>query len=123
MPESLSDTLEINLKRGGPSAEEALDRLTHQLRRASELGIKVVLLVHGYGSSGEGGHIKRVIREALDNNYFSDRVTDYYCGEDLAYGSELYQALLRRRPSIKHHLQSSKHGNAGLTILLLGASS
>jgi DNA-nicking Smr family endonuclease len=119
LPTLLSDTIEINIKRGGPSAEEALDRLTHQLRRASEVGLKVILLIHGYGSSGEGGRIKKVVREALENNYFSDRVDEFYYGEGVADGSESYHALLRRRPSLKRHLQLFKQGNAGMTILLL----
>ena len=122
MPTLLSDTIEINIKHGGPSAEEALDRLTHQLRRASEVGFKVILLIHGYGSSGEGGRIKKVVHEALENNYFSDRVDEYYYGESVADGSEQYHALLRRRPSLKRHLQLFKQGNAGMTVLLLAGS-
>jgi Smr domain len=123
LPVLLSDTLEINLKQGEPSAEEALERLTHQLRRASHVGLKVILLIHGYGSSGAGGRIKRAVHNALEHNYFSDRVDEYYFGEDLAYGSESYHALLRRRPGLKSHLQLFKQGNAGVTILLLGTSS
>lgn len=122
IPILLGDTIELNLKRGGPSAEEALDRLTHHLRRASEVGVKVILLIHGYGSSGEGGRIKWVVHDALENNYFSDRVDEHYFGEDVAYGGEPYHALLRRRPSLKTHLKLFKEGNAGMTVLLLSAS-
>jgi len=118
----LNDTIELNLKQGCPSAEAALDRLTRFLRRASELGVKVILLVHGYGSSGEGGRIKWVIHDALENNYFSDRVNEFYFGEDVVYGSESHQALLRRRPSLKGYLKLFKDGNAGMTVLLLGES-
>lgn len=123
LPVLLSDTIELNLKRGGPSAEEALDRLTHHLRRASEVGAKVILLIHGYGSSGEGGRIKWVVHDALENNYFSDRVDEYYFGENVAYASDAYHALLKRRPSLKRHLKLFKEGNAGMTVLLLGGNS
>ena len=123
LPVLLSDTIELNLKRGGPSAEEALDRLTHHLRRASEVGAKVILLIHGYGSSGEGGSIKCAVHDALENNYFSDRVDEYYFGEDVSYASDAYSALLRRRPSLKSHLKLFKEGNAGMTVLLLGGKS
>jgi len=122
LPELLIDAVELNLKSSAPSAEEALDNLTHQLRRASEVGLKAILLIHGYGSGGEGGRIKKVVREALERNYFSDRVTEYYFGEELAHGNLLYQALLRRRPSLKRFLEQFKQGNAGLTVLLLGTS-
>ena len=120
LPILLSDTIEFNLKRGSPSAEEALERLTQYLRRASEVGVKALIVIHGYGSSGEGGKIKWAIHEALENNYFSDRVDEYHFGEDVPYGGEGYQRLLRRRPSLKNHLKLFKVGNAGMTVLLLG---
>ncbi len=123
IPLLLSDTIELNLKRGSPSAEEALDRLTHHLRRATEVGVKAILLIHGYGSSGEGGRIKWAVHDALENNFFSDRVDEFYFGEDVAYSSDLYQALFRRRPSLKSHLKLFKEGNAGMTVLLLGVNS
>jgi hypothetical protein len=109
----------LNLKFDSPSAEEALDRLTIGLRRASEVGIKVIILIHGYGASGEGGRIKWAVHDALENNYFSDRVDEYHYGEQTAFGSEAYHALLRRRPGLKPYLKHFKEGNAGMTVLIL----
>jgi DNA-nicking Smr family endonuclease len=109
----------INLEAGGPSAEEALERLTSQVRAASEAGIRALIVIHGYGSSGSGGKIKWVVRDALENNYFSDRVDEYYFGEDLAFGSTGYQVVIKRRSSLKPHLSQFKIGNAGMTVLLL----
>jgi len=119
LPIPHSDTMVLNLKFDSPSTEDALDRLTIGLRRASEVGIKAIILIHGYGASGEGGKIKRAIHEALDNNYFSDRVDEYHFGEQTAFGSEAYHALLRRRPGLKAYLKHFKVGNAGMTVLIL----
>jgi len=119
MPLPHGDTMVLNLKFDSPSAEEALERLTVGLRRASEVGIKVVILIHGYGASGEGGKIKRAVHDALENNYFSDRVDEYHFGEQTAFGSEAYHALLRRRPGLKSYLKHFKEGNAGMTVLIL----
>ena len=123
LPIAHSDTVVLNLKFDSPSAEEALDRLTTSLRRAFELGIKAIILIHGYGASGEGGMIKWAVHDALENNYFSDRVDEYYFGEKTPFGSDIYHALLRRRPGLKAHLKYFKDGNAGMTILLLGTQS
>jgi DNA-nicking Smr family endonuclease len=109
----------LNLKFDSPSAEAALERLTVGLRRASEVGIKVIILIHGYGASGEGGKIKRAVHDALENNYFSDRVDEYHFGEQTAFGSDAYHALLRRRPGLKSYLKHFKEGNAGMTVLIL----
>lgn len=119
LPVALSDTLVLNLKFDSPSVEEALERLTLALRRASTIGIKAIILIHGYGASGEGGRIKWAVHDALENNYFADRVDEYHYGEQTAYGSDAYHALLRRRPSLKSYLKHFTEGNAGMTVLLL----
>ena len=119
LPQALTDTMVINLEAGGPTAEEALERLTTQVRAASEAGIRALIVIHGYGSSGSGGKIKWVVRDALEHNYFSDRVDEYYFGEELALGSSGYQAVMKRRASLKQHLSQFKIGNAGMTVLLM----
>jgi len=115
------DTIEINLKQGQPLVEDALENLTQTLRRSIDLGIKAIVLIHGYGSGGEGGQIKRAVHQALENNRYSDRVDEYYFGEQVPYGSAAYQSLVKRRPGLKAHLQQFKIGNPGITILLLGS--
>ena len=119
LPQALTDTVVINLESDGPTAEEALERLTHQVRAASEAGIRALIVIHGYGSSGPGGKIKWVVRNALENNYFSDRVDEYYFGEDLAFASSGYNVVIKRRSSLKQHLSQFKMGNAGMTLLLM----
>ena len=121
-PDLSSDVVEINIKQGAPSVEEALELLTEHLRNCSELRIKAIVLIHGYGSSGEGGRIKWAIQEALENNRYADRVTEYFFGERVAYGTDAYRALLKRRPGLKQYLKRFKEGNAGMTVLLLGTS-
>ena len=101
--------------------EDALDRLTDYLRKSLEIGIKAIVLIHGYGSSGEGGRIKWAIHDALENNRYSDKVEEYYFGEEVPFASEAYHALLKRRPGLKRYLKRFKEGNAGMTVLLLGS--
>ncbi len=117
-----SDTVEINIKQGSPLVEDALGQLTDHLRKSMDLGIKAIVLIHGYGSSGEGGRIKWAVHEALENNQYADRVQEYFFGEQVPFGSEPYRALLKRRPGLKSYLQRFKEGNAGMTVLLLGTS-
>ena len=122
LPTLSSDTVELNIKQGSPYVEEALDQLTDQLRKCLELGIKAIVLIHGYGSSGEGGHIKKAVHNALESNRYSDKVDEYFFGEDVGFASESYHALLKRRPGLKRYLKRFKEGNAGMTVLLLGSS-
>ncbi len=112
----------MNIKQGSPLVEDALEQLTDHLRKSMDLGIKAIVLIHGYGSSGEGGRIKWAIHDALESNRYADRVEDYFFGEQVPFGSEAYRALLKRRPGLKSYLQRFKEGNAGMTVLLLGTS-
>ena len=121
LPILSTDTIEINIKQGSPHVEEALELLTEQLRKCLDLGIKAIILIHGYGSTGEGGRMKWAIQDALENNRYSDRVDEYFFGENVAYGSQAYHALLKRRPGLKRYLKRFKEGNAGMTVLLLGS--
>ena len=121
LPTLSTDTIEINIKQGSPHVKEALELLTEQLRKCLDLGIKAIILIHGYGSTGEGGRIKWAIQDALENNRYSDRVDEYFFGENVAYGSDAYHALLKRRPGLKRYLKRFKEGNAGMTVLLLGS--
>jgi hypothetical protein len=115
------DTVELNIKVGNPTVEEALDQLTQKIRSLQALGVKAIILIHGYGSSGEGGHIKRGLHTALENNRYADRVDDYYFGEQVVFGTQACEALLKQRPGLKQYLRHFKAGNAGMTVLLLGA--
>ena len=88
-----TDTITINLELGSPTAEEALDVLTAHIRSASDLKIRTLVVIHGYGSTGKGGSIKRMVRDSLEKNFFADRVDEYIHGEDLAHRNNLYQDL------------------------------
>jgi hypothetical protein len=123
IPTLSADAVELNIKAGHPTVEEALDGLTEKIRQLQELGAKAIVLIHGYGSSGEGGRIKWAIHDALENNRYADRVEGFFFGEQVPYGSAQCQALLKQRPGLKRYLRHFKAGNAGMTVLLLGSES
>jgi hypothetical protein len=122
LPLLATDVVELNIKQGNPIVEEALEKLARKIQDLQDIGIKAIILIHGYGSSGEGGRIKRAVHEALERNYYADRVLEYFYGENVAYGSSAYQDLMRKRPSLKRYLRHFKASNAGMTVLLLGSS-
>ena len=119
-PTALNDVTTINIERGKPTIDDALDRLTQYLRALEDIGgIKAVIVIHGYGSSGKGGGIRTAVRQALDHAFYADRVSEYYFGEDLGVGSSAFHSVIKRRPNLKDHLRL-KAGNPGMTLLLLG---
>lgn len=115
------DVVEFNIKQGNPSVEDALEILAVKIRDLQELGMKSIILIHGYGSSGEGGRIKRAIHEALERNHYADRVEEYFFGENVPYGSTAFHDLMKKRPGLKRYIRHFKASNAGITVLLLGS--
>ena len=55
----------VNLKEGMPSVEEARARLTTEIHAARQAGLKVLKIVHGYGSTGVGGDLRFALQATL----------------------------------------------------------
>ena len=48
-----------------PYADQAIQRLTLEIRQSREMGCTVLKIIHGYGSSGKGGKIRTESRRYL----------------------------------------------------------
>ena len=118
-PEAITETLIFDLELGAPLVEEAITKFEGYLEVARNAGFKTMLVIHGYGSSGKGGEIRKTLRENLEHNFYSDRVIDYYLGENLKEGNAAYSELIKRRPSLQKQKTQFKSSNAGVTLLLL----
>ena len=56
----------VNLEQGRPVVEVALQKLDDALEDAVKNDVRVLTLIHGYGSSGKGGLIRLECRKRLD---------------------------------------------------------
>ena len=71
----------VNLEKGMPLVQQALDRL-EGLTEQREPGIKALTLIHGYGSSGTGGAIKTAVRQQLALLRQQGRIKEVIPGEE-----------------------------------------
>ena len=108
-----------NLEAGAPLVDEALRTVDHVVDRAMACGIRGLILIHGHGSSGKGGAIRRAFREGLEGNFWAHKVVGHVTGEELRPGAEAYTRLVERRPALRAVLRRDMMGNPGLTVLLL----
>lgn len=60
-----SKVAELNLEYGMPSADSAVRSMKNALATYRGQGVKAVIIIHGYGSSGVGGSIKVAVVKAL----------------------------------------------------------
>ncbi len=103
----------INLKKGMPFVDEALDTLSLELDLARSQGVKVLRVIHGYGSSGTGGKIKQAVIQELKSRHRAYVVGGRY-SEDTNQGRD----LLSQFPGLGSTLVSDRH-NPGITFVQL----
>lgn len=108
----------INLELGRPQVEVAINKLESEIKRAKTDNIAILTIIHGYGSSGEGGVIRDECRKIL--RYFEEknRIRSMIIGESFSKKEGRTKALLRRFP----HLGSDRNlnrSNKGVTLVEL----
>ena len=108
----------VNLERGRPPAETALRRLTLEIDTARREGVKVLTLIHGYGSSGKGGVIREQCRKTLDYMRLRKEICDYILGEEYSSKAGPAKALIRRYPQLAGD-KNLKIKNPGITVVIL----
>ncbi len=106
----------VNLEVGMPTVEQALDRLEIEMQQAHNLGVIAVTIIHGYGSSGKGGKIKKAARRLLCHLQEIGAVRRVIYGENFSKKNGASKALLKRVPSL-HTTDYLGKGNKGITIV------
>lgn len=107
---------EVNLERGHPTVETALRDLVNQLATAKGRGFRAVILIHGYGSSGQGGgKIKSAVAKKLKEPSLSGLVREVCPGEAWMERKKAFQDVCPQLKDFASRIQ----GNAGVTVVLL----
>lgn len=108
----------VNLKQGMPTVAQALTRLDLELAQARLEQCRVLTLIHGYGSSGQGGVIRKEVRIRLQYLKYKDSINDLLIGEDFSTRTGSGRNLLRRFPFLRQH-DDLNRGNLGITLVIV----
>jgi len=108
----------VIVKEGMPSVEQARARLQTELLSARQSGVRVLKLVHGYGSSGIGGDLRISLQSTLSQMAQKHEIGDCIYGENWRTSDERTWNLLKRMPELKSDSDLGK-GNKGMTIVVL----
>lgn len=108
----------INVESGLPTVEEALRRLDAKMSVAISEGVRVVRVIHGYGSSGRGGAIRDACRRSLGAMLGRGLVRTIIRGEDYGSSRLATQDLLRRFTDLKS-TERADGDNPGITMVEL----
>ena len=108
----------VILKDGMPSVEQARAGMNSAIHAAQQSGIKVLKIVHGYGSTGVGGDLRFALQATLRQMVHKKEVRDCIFGENWRKSDERSWALLKEMPELKTDSDLGR-GNKGITIVLL----
>ena len=108
----------VNIEHGRPLVETALKKMESALSRARTDRVRVVTLIHGYGSSGKGGRIRTECRKVLDHLNRQKKLNQIIAGEEFRKRTGPGKALLKRFPHLEHDC-ASDFANPGVTIVVL----
>jgi hypothetical protein len=108
----------VNLERGLPNVEQAMARMEAELMSASARGVPIVRLIHGYGSSGQGGGIRSAAHRRLAELRRRGLIRDYVPGDDYEEMGAAARRLLARMPALRESLRSDRL-NPGITFVEL----
>jgi hypothetical protein len=108
----------INLKQGFPSVEQARLRLKSEIELAKASGLKLLKIIHGYGSSGAGGDLRFALQSTLRRMTDTHEITDCIYGENWRKSDERSWTLLKQLPELKSDPDLGR-GNKGIAIVVL----
>jgi hypothetical protein len=101
-----------------PQVYEALQRMERELALARQEKTKLLKLVHGYGSSGQGGDIRIAVQKRLVEMSQSAEIRGCIFGENWSKSDEACWKLLQSHADLKSDSDLGR-GNRGITIVLL----
>ena len=108
----------VLLKDGMPSVEQARARLNTEIQTARNTGVKVLRIIHGYGSTGAGGDLRIALQATLRQMAGKGEIRDCIYGENWRTSNDRAWSLLKEIPELKNDTDLGK-GNKGITIVVL----
>src|SRR5271156_4163306 len=101
-----------------PQVHEALQRLDRELALARQAKARLLKLVHGYGSTGEGGDIRIAVQKRLLEIMQNGQISGCIFGENWSKSDDVTWKLLQSHPELKRDSDLGRR-NQGITIVLL----
>ncbi|MBR1796903.1 MAG: Smr/MutS family protein [Clostridiales bacterium] len=107
----------INLEAGMPSTIDAMTTLNNRLYAVRATGVRTVKIIHGYGSTGRGGTIRKACRQKLLEYRRRHVIKDLCAGERFGPFDEEGRRLAALCPEVRSDSDWGRH-NDGVTVVL-----
>ena len=112
-------TLRIfNVEAGLPVLDEPRRLVIGEIKQAKREGVKVMKVIHGYGSSGKGGTLCVGLRKSFALRKKEGVIKDFIAGENFTIFNPTVLALLESVPKLRSDPDLNAT-NEGITVLWL----
>ena len=108
----------FNVEVDRPRLEEARKLVAAEIRRAKREGVRVLKIIHGYGSSGRGGALCFGLRKSFALRKKEGVIRDYVAGEDFSIFNRTTLSLIEAVPEVRGDPDLDAT-NEGVTLLWL----
>lgn len=108
----------FNVEASLPTLDEARRLVLDELRRARQERVRVLKVIHGYGSSGKGGSLCIGLRKSFRLRKKEGAIKDFVPGEDFSIFNETVLAMLEAVPALRGDPDLNAT-NEGVTLLWL----
>jgi hypothetical protein len=108
----------FNAEADRPSLDEARRSVIEEIRKAKREGVRVLKVIHGYGSSGKGGTLCIGLRKSFALRKKEGVIRDFVPGEDFSIFNPTVLALIETVPELRGDPDLSAT-NEGVTLLWL----
>src|SRR5437773_12519729 len=107
-----------NVEAGLPTLDDARRSVIAEIKRAKREGVKVLKVIHGYGSSGKGGALCVGLQKSFRLRKKEGVIKDFIAGEDFSIFNPTVLALLEAVPELRGDADLNGT-NEGVTVLWL----
>jgi hypothetical protein len=114
----MSATRRFNVEAGLPTLEEARRLVAAEIKQAKRDRVRVIKVIHGYGSSGKGGALFIGLRKSFGLRKKEGVIKDFIPGEDFSIFNDIVLRLLEAVPELRGDPDLNAT-NEGVTILWL----
>jgi len=109
--------LRANIKEDMPIVDVALKRLDKKIHEAHKRGYQGLKIIHGYGSTGQGGEIKRETQRYLHQLYNQEEIQTWIPGEEFSASYADTLEVLKVFPFLEKD-EDFRKTNHGISIVL-----
>lgn len=91
----------VNIESGFPGLEEARKVLSAKLKEARKARVRVLKVVHGYGSTGKGGTLRFGLRKSLGLRKKERVIKAFIAGEDFSIFNPAALEMVEAVPELR----------------------